>query len=188
MALCCYVVIDLCRPASRAADLLLIGARSEAVVDPCMTADPNDLLMQAGRPLVIGAASRHLAGPSERAGGVEGREGNAQVGSRRTADPFRCQGGYGCWKFRKRKSIAAKRCRMSRTWRPGWPTTGSWRPRWFRKRQPILSVELDGIAGNVGAGIVIAGAYGHSRLREWVMGGVTRHLVAESSRCSFLSR
>jgi nucleotide-binding universal stress UspA family protein len=48
--------------------------------------------------------------------------------------------------------------------------------------------QLDDIAGNVGAGIVIAGAYGHSRLREWVMGGVTRHLAAESSRCSFLSR
>jgi nucleotide-binding universal stress UspA family protein len=48
--------------------------------------------------------------------------------------------------------------------------------------------QLDEIAGNVGAGIVIAGAYGHSRLREWVIGGVTRHLATESARCSFLSR
>jgi hypothetical protein len=38
---------------ARAADLLVVGARSEAIIDPCMAADPNDLLMQAGRPLVI---------------------------------------------------------------------------------------------------------------------------------------
>ena len=37
-------------------------------------------------------------------------------------------------------------------------------------------------------GVVIAGAYGHSRLREWVLGGVTRHLATESRRCAFLSR
>ena len=33
-----------------------------------------------------------------------------------------------------------------------------------------------------------AGAYGHSRLREWVLSGVTRHLATESRRCAFLSR
>jgi len=35
---------------------------------------------------------------------------------------------------------------------------------------------------------VIAGAYGHSRFHEWVLGGVPRHLATESRRCSFLSR
>jgi len=38
------------------------------------------------------------------------------------------------------------------------------------------------------AGAVIAGAYGHSRFREWALGGVTRHLATESRRCAFLSR
>ena len=37
--------------------------------------------------------------------------------------------------------------------------------------------QLDKIATNVGAGVVVAGAYGHSRFREWVLSGVTRHLV-----------
>ena len=37
------------------------------------------------------------------------------------------------------------------------------------------------IAANVGAGAVIAGAYGHSRFREWVLSGVTRHLATESA-------
>ena len=48
--------------------------------------------------------------------------------------------------------------------------------------------QLENIAANVGAGAVIAGAYGHSRFREWVLSGVTRHLATESRRCAFLSR
>ena len=47
---------------------------------------------------------------------------------------------------------------------------------------------LERIASEVGAGVVVAGAYGHSRLREWILGGVTRRLVNPSNRCSLLSR
>ena len=48
--------------------------------------------------------------------------------------------------------------------------------------------QLDKIAANCGAGVVIAGAYGHSRFRELVLGGVTRHLATEARRCALLSR
>jgi nucleotide-binding universal stress UspA family protein len=50
------------------------------------------------------------------------------------------------------------------------------------------AAQLGRIASEVGAGLVVAGAYGHSRLREWVFGGVTKELVTPSSRCSLLSR
>jgi nucleotide-binding universal stress UspA family protein len=50
------------------------------------------------------------------------------------------------------------------------------------------TAQLDRIAADTAAGIVVAGAYGHSRFREWVLGGMTRHLVADSTRCSLLSR
>ncbi len=33
----------------------------------------------------------------------------------------------------------------------------------------------------------IAGAYGHSRLGEWVFGGITRELLAKSPICCLLS-
>lgn len=36
-------------------------------------------------------------------------------------------------------------------------------------------------------GIIVAGAYGHSRLREWVLGGVTADLLLGANRCSLLS-
>ncbi len=48
--------------------------------------------------------------------------------------------------------------------------------------------QIENVATHVGAGAVIAGAYGHSRFREWMLSGVTRHLATESRRCAFLSR
>jgi nucleotide-binding universal stress UspA family protein len=36
-------------------------------------------------------------------------------------------------------------------------------------------------------GAVVAGAYGHSRFRELILGGVTRHLIAQSTRYVLLS-
>src|SRR6185369_3775112 len=38
---------------ARAADILVIGARPETLVDPCAAPDPSDLVMQAGRPLIM---------------------------------------------------------------------------------------------------------------------------------------
>lgn len=40
------------------------------------------------------------------------------------------------------------------------------------------------IAAEMGADLIISGAYGHSRIREWAFGGVTRSLL----RCSTISR
>lgn len=37
------------------------------------------------------------------------------------------------------------------------------------------------------AGLIVAGAYGHTRLREWVLGGVTRDLIADSTICLALA-
>ena len=36
-------------------------------------------------------------------------------------------------------------------------------------------------------GLIVAGAYGHSRLREWVLGSVTRELLTQSRQCTLLS-
>jgi nucleotide-binding universal stress UspA family protein len=49
------------------------------------------------------------------------------------------------------------------------------------------ATQLERVASEVGAGVVIAGAYGHSRLSEWILGGVTRRLISPSNRSSLLS-
>jgi nucleotide-binding universal stress UspA family protein len=38
-----------------------------------------------------------------------------------------------------------------------------------------------------GADRLVAGAYGHRRLREWMFGGVTRDLLATSPFCRLMS-
>ena len=49
------------------------------------------------------------------------------------------------------------------------------------------AAQLEKVAGDVGAGLIVAGAYGHSRFRELILGGVTQYLVTQSARCVLLS-
>jgi len=49
------------------------------------------------------------------------------------------------------------------------------------------SEQLIGAAEEEDADLIVAGAYGHSRFREWVMGGVTRALLHKGGRCLLLS-
>lgn len=46
--------------------------------------------------------------------------------------------------------------------------------------------QLDAIASEARIDIIVAGAYGHTRLQEWIFGGVTRHLLQHSSTCALL--
>ncbi|WP_407176042.1 hypothetical protein [Bradyrhizobium sp. STM 3562] len=55
------------------------------------------------------------------------------------------------------------------------------------KRQGGAAAALDEIAGAVGAGLIAAGACGHSRFRELIVGGMTQHLLTQSMRCVRLS-
>lgn len=43
------------------------------------------------------------------------------------------------------------------------------------------------IARGQNADVIVAGAYGHSRLREWALGGVTRDLLLNTERCTMMS-
>lgn len=49
------------------------------------------------------------------------------------------------------------------------------------------SARFTTIAKDSGADLIVAGAYGHSRLREWVLGGVTRALLQQTERCVLFS-
>jgi nucleotide-binding universal stress UspA family protein len=51
----------------------------------------------------------------------------------------------------------------------------------------VESAHLAAIAEDLGADLIVAGAFGHSRLREWAFGGVTQDLLVRSERCAFVS-
>jgi nucleotide-binding universal stress UspA family protein len=47
--------------------------------------------------------------------------------------------------------------------------------------------QLSGVMQELSTDVVVAGAYGHSRLREWALGGVTRSLLLRAERLTLLS-
>jgi nucleotide-binding universal stress UspA family protein len=47
--------------------------------------------------------------------------------------------------------------------------------------------QLHALALEHKAGVIAAGAYGHSRVHEWVLGGVTRDLLLRAGRCTLVS-
>lgn len=49
------------------------------------------------------------------------------------------------------------------------------------------AIQLDAIAHEHRAGLMVAGAYGHSRLKEWAFGGVTSDLLLNPTRCTLVS-
>lgn len=57
---------------------------------------------------------------------------------------------------------------------------------WRRARGPAASELLELVRAE-NADLVVAGGYGHSRLGEWIFGGVTHELLASSPVCCILS-
>jgi nucleotide-binding universal stress UspA family protein len=52
---------------------------------------------------------------------------------------------------------------------------------------PTIADDLEHAASRHGADMIVTGAYGHARLREWILGGVTEDLLAASSKCVLFS-
>jgi nucleotide-binding universal stress UspA family protein len=172
---------------ARAADVIVVGARSEAMIDPYAAPDPSDLVMQAGRPLiVVPTAVQWLDLRSVLVAWKDVREARRAVFD---ALPI----------LAAAKEVTIAEIPEQDTDRADAISRVADVAAWLHSHGIVartsvpetpadVSEQLDKIAANVGAGAVIAGAYGHSRFREWVLGGVTRHLVTESRRCAFLSR
>ncbi|WP_136619683.1 MULTISPECIES: universal stress protein [Mesorhizobium] len=62
----------------------------------------------------------------------------------------------------------------------------------IKARTELIAGEADGerlltFARSIHADLIVSGAYGHCRLREWAFGGVTRTLMEESSINRFMS-
>ena len=172
---------------ARAADILVIGARPETLVDPSAAPDPSDLLMQAGRPLiVVPPTAEWLDLRSVLVAWKDVREARRAVfdalpllaaAKEVTIAEIAEQDGRHAEALSHVSDVAA--------WLRGHGIAAN---TVVPEKAGSVGGQLENIAANVGAGAVIAGAYGHSRLREWVLSGVTRHLATESRRCVFLSR
>jgi nucleotide-binding universal stress UspA family protein len=172
---------------ARAADILVVGALGETLVDPSAAVDPSDLVMQAGRPLiVVPPMVQWLDLRSVLVAWKDVREARRAVfdalpilaaAKEVTIAEIPEQDG--------RHADAVSRVADVAAWLRGHGIAAN---TVVPEKAAGVTEQLDQIAANVGAGAVIAGAYGHSRFREWVLSGVTRHLARESRRCALLSR
>lgn len=55
------------------------------------------------------------------------------------------------------------------------------------RSRATIADDLEHAAARHGAEVIVTGAYGHPRLREWILGGVTEDLLAASSKCVLFS-
>jgi len=172
---------------ARAADLVIVGGDGNAFLDPFAIAGPSDLVLQAGRPLlVVPPAVTWLDLRSALVAWKDCPEARRAVAD---ALPLLAKV--------KNVTVAAiaeeegtqEAVRQQAEDVVGWLARhGILARAQVPERCGNAVAQLDRIAADTGAGIVVAGAYGRSRFREWVLGGVTRHLIGQTSRCALLSR
>jgi nucleotide-binding universal stress UspA family protein len=173
---------------ARCADIIVSGAASATLSDPFALASPKDLVMQAGRPLlIVPDAVNWLDLRSVLVAWKDTPEARRAIADslpmlRKAKDVTVAeileQGGS--------RSAAVSRVRDVVAWlsRHG-VSAAELVPEMNQGRD--ATIQLDGIAADVGAGVVVAGAYGHSRFRELILGGMTQHLITQSARCVLLS-
>ena len=57
----------------------------------------------------------------------------------------------------------------------------------WRRARGAVATELLQLVRDENADLIVAGGYGHSRLGEWIFGGVTHELLGASPVCCMLS-
>ncbi len=172
---------------ARACDIIVVGVAARgALADPFVQVNPSDLVMQAGRPvLVVSDTFNWLDLRSVLVAWKDTAEARRAVSD---ALPVLRQS----TEVTVVEIVEGEADRAAALSRVG--DVVAWLSRHgVRASEQVpeqrgdAATQLEQIASDVGAGVVIAGAYGHSRLSEWILGGVTRRLINPSNRCSLLS-
>jgi nucleotide-binding universal stress UspA family protein len=171
---------------ARAADVLVAGAkRSGEIVDPLRMLDTSDLVMEAGRPVVVvPPEAEALRADRILVGWKDTRESRRAV---LDALPMLKRADHvlvaEVLEDGERK-LAERRVDDVVHWlvRHGVVAVGE-----VASAEGDAAAKLAELAALERTDLIVAGAYGHSRWREWVMGGVTRDLVMRSNRCALLS-
>lgn len=167
------------------ADLAVIGSTSGRRPDLFGLVQPGDLAMAAGRPVLV---VPHEAKPLSAQRIVVAWK-NTREARRATTDalPFlkRAENVLVLEVRNPRNEFEAK----SRTGEAvvGLARHGVRATALVVPHQPAGAAEILRQAEIFGADLIVAGAYGHSRLGEAVFGGVTRDLLEQSDRYLFLS-
>jgi nucleotide-binding universal stress UspA family protein len=170
---------------ARSADLVVIGLRKRRG-DIYSSLDPDGVILKLGRPaLVVPEGVASLRADHILIGWKDTREARRAV---RDALPFLHQAG---------RVTIAQICRPGEedTARRSVSDVGNYLARHringgievILHEEGAAATQLVAVAQNAGADLIVTGAYGHSRLGEWILGGMTRDLLTSSPICCLMS-
>ena len=173
---------------ARAADILVTGSVAPGVSDAFAVANPRDLVMQAGRPLLVVPDNVGFLDlgtvlvawketPEARRALTDALPLLAKASDVVVVEILEDTAEFDACEARIADVVAwLSRHKIVASARVEEPGQGR-----------NVAAKLDAVAADLSAGLVVAGAYGHSRFRELVLGGVTEHLVTRTARCVLLS-
>jgi len=173
---------------ARCADIIVSGGHSDAFSDPFALVTPKDLVMEAGRPLLVVPDSTDWLDlrsmlvawkdtPEARRAIVDALPMLRKAKDVAVAEIVEAGGSL---------PLAVSRVRDVITWLSRHGVSAS-KLVAEQNQDRDTTVQLDAMAADIGAGVVVAGAYGHSRFREMILGGMTQHLITQTGRCVLLS-
>ena len=172
---------------ARSADIIVTGGHSDAFSDPFAVVTPKDLVMEAGRPLLVVPDS------------VDWLDLRSMLVAWKDTPEARRAIVDSLPMLRQAKDVTVAEIVKAGGSQP--PVSGvrdlvTWLSRHGVSASELVAeqnhdrdatAQLDAMAADLGAGVVVAGAYGHSRFRELILGGMTQHLITQAERCVLLS-
>jgi nucleotide-binding universal stress UspA family protein len=171
---------------ARGADLIIIGQSGKREGDAYSTLDPASTILKAGRPiLVVPKEVASLRAEHVIIGWKESREARRAV---QDALPF----------LQKAVRVTVVEIcapiKKETTW-PHIDDVARYLGRHDINAHPEVIVSSEGSDGaqltefaeDRDADLLVTGAYGHSRLGEWIFGGMTRDLLTSSPLCCLMS-
>ncbi len=177
--------VDALAREARSADLVVIGRRV-GPDDPYTTLDPGEAILRMGRPtLVVPQGVNSLRAQHVVIGWKDTREARRAV---RDALPL--------LRDAKRVSIVeicgageedGVRTRLDDVTNYLTRHRVSTGARVILHREQSAATQLIQLAQDESADLLVTGAYGHSRLGEWIFGGMTHDLLAGSPICCLMS-
>jgi len=171
--------------AARSADLVVIG-RSAGCGDPYTSLDPGDVLLRLGRPaLVVPDEVSSLLAENVVIGWKDAREARRAV---LDALPFLYEAtGVTIAEICLRGDEDPAQARLDDVARYLGDHRIKTKDRVILHQHGSGAAQLIRLAQDEHADLLVTGAYGHSRLGEWIFGGVTRDLLATSPICCLMS-
>ena len=169
---------------ARLADLIVTGsARGASTGDIYRAVDPGSVVLQTGRPVLVAAnGAQHAPGKKAVVAWKDTREARRAVAD---AVPL--------LSLTKEVVVVTAERELNRWVKAGVADVVSYLAcHGIKARSELIetsdeSGRLVEFVTSAGADLVVSGAYGHSRMREWVFGGVTRSLLDQAGLNRFMA-